>query len=144
VALGVRHIGAGATSVVMRLLPGGQVEVLTGVADQGGGAHTVLRRVAATVMSVDPRRIMIRHVDTSGPAPDPGVGGQRITHVLGRAAQAGASDMKSRLEELAAEAMGWPAGQVRLEADRFAAGDASASFEKVADEIAKGPPVEVE
>jgi CO/xanthine dehydrogenase Mo-binding subunit len=143
VALGVRHIGPGATSVVMRLVEGGEVEVLTGVADQGGGAHTVLRRVAASVMSVDPRRVIIRLVDTSGPAPDPGVGGQRITHVLGRAAQAGATEMKARLEELAAEAMGWPAGQVRLEDDQFVAPDASASFEAVAEQIAKGPPVEI-
>jgi CO/xanthine dehydrogenase Mo-binding subunit len=144
VALGVRHIGPGATSVVMRLLPGGEVEVITGVADQGGGAHTVLRRVAAAVLSVQPGRVVIRHVDTAGPAPDPGVGGQRITHVLGRAAQAGATEMKSRLEELAAEAMGWPAGEVHLEQDRFVAGDNSASFEEVAEQIAKGPPVEIQ
>jgi CO/xanthine dehydrogenase Mo-binding subunit len=143
VALGVRHIGAGATSVVMRLLPGGEVEVETGVADQGGGAHTVLRRVAASVMSVDPRRVVIRHCDTSGPAPDPGVGGQRITHILGRAAQSGAVQMKARLEELAAEAMGWPAGEVHLDQDRFVAGDASASFDEVAQQIARGPLVEI-
>ena len=144
VALGVRHIGAGATSVIMRLLPGGQVEVQTGVADQGGGAHTVLRRVAAAVLSVDPRRVIVRHCDTAGPAPDPGVGGQRITHVLGRAAQAGAVELKARLEELASEAMGWPAGQVRLEGDRFVTADASAAFDEVAEQIARGAPVEVQ
>jgi CO/xanthine dehydrogenase Mo-binding subunit len=144
VSLGVRHIGAGATSIVMRLVEGGEVEVITGVADQGGGAHTVLRRVAAAVMSVDPRRVVIRMVDTSGPAPDPGVGGQRITHIIGRAAQAGATEMKARLEELAAEAMGWPAGEVRLEDDRFVTSDTSASFDDVAERIAKGPPVEVQ
>jgi CO/xanthine dehydrogenase Mo-binding subunit len=143
VSLGVRHIPAGVTSVVVRLLDGGEVEVVTGVVDQGGGVYTVLRRVAAAVMSVDPRRIVIRHSDTSGPAPDPGVGGQRTTHVLGRAAQAGAMDMKARLEELAAEAMGWPAGEVHLENDHFVAGDASAPFDDVAEQIAKGPPVEV-
>jgi CO/xanthine dehydrogenase Mo-binding subunit len=143
VSLGVRHIGAGATAVVMRLGEGGEVEVITGVADQGGGAYTVLRRVAAAVMSVDPRRVVIRHSDTSGPAPDPGVGGQRTTHVLGRAAQDGATEMKARLEELAAEAMGWPAGEVHLEEDRFVVGDTSAPFEQVANEIAKGPSVEI-
>src|SRR5882762_3734810 len=47
VALGVRHIGAGQTSVVMQLRADGRVEVVTGVADQGGGAYTVLRRVTA-------------------------------------------------------------------------------------------------
>jgi CO/xanthine dehydrogenase Mo-binding subunit len=143
VSLGVRHIGAGATAVVMRLLEGGEVEVITGVADQGGGAYTVLRRVAAAVMSVDPRRVVIRHSDTSGPAPDPGVGGQRTTHILGRAAQSGATEMKARLEELAAETMGWPAGEVHLEDDRFVVGETSAPFEEVAEQIAKGPPVEV-
>ncbi len=143
VALGVRHIGAGNASVIFRLATGGEVNVLTGVADQGGGAYTVLRRVAAEVLSVDPRRVTITHCDTSGAAPDPGVGGQRVTHVLGRAAQAGATEMKQRLEDLAAEAMGWPAGRVRLESDRFVHADGSASFEEVAAQIERGAPVEV-
>ena len=142
-ALGVRHIGAGGTSVVMRLASAGQVEVLTGVADQGGGAYTVLRRVASAVMSVNATRINIVHCDTSGEAPDPGVGGQRVTHVLGRAAQAGAVEMKSRLEDLAAEAMGWPAGQVRIEQDRFVHPDGSTDFDEVAEQIARSGPVEV-
>jgi CO/xanthine dehydrogenase Mo-binding subunit len=103
----------------------------------------VLRRVAAAVMSVHPKRIVITHCDTSGPAPDPGVGGQRITHILGRAAQSGAVEMKARLEELAAEAMGWPAGEVRIEGDRFIAGEHSAPFEDVAQQIARGAPVEI-
>jgi CO/xanthine dehydrogenase Mo-binding subunit len=143
VALGVRHIGGGSASVVMRLLGGGQVQVETGVADQGGGAHTVLRRVAAAVMSVDARRVIVRHCDTAGPVPNPDVGGQRVTHVLGRAAQSGATELKAKLEDLAAEAMGWPAGQVRLEGDRFIAGEAQASFDDVAGRIAQGPLVEV-
>jgi CO/xanthine dehydrogenase Mo-binding subunit len=143
VALGVRHIGAGDTSVIVRLSDAGGVEVITGVADQGGGAYTVLRRVAAAVLSIDPRRIEIVHTDTAGPAPDPGVGGQRVTHVLGRAAQAGATDFKARLEDLAAEAMGWPAGDVRLEDDHFVSGDQSESFDAVAEQIARGGAIEV-
>jgi CO/xanthine dehydrogenase Mo-binding subunit len=143
VALSARQIVGGATSVTMRLIDGGRIEVITGVADQGAGAHTVLRRVAAAVMSIDPRRVVIRHSDTAGPAPDPGIGGQRVTHVLGRAAQAGAVELKARLEDLAAEAMGWPAGAVQLEGDRFTAGNQSADFGAVAEQIARGAPVEV-
>jgi CO/xanthine dehydrogenase Mo-binding subunit len=94
-------------------------------------------------MSVASHRIVISHCDTSGPAPDPGVGGQRTTHIVGRAAQAGAVEMKARLEELAAEAMGWPAGEVRLEGDRFVAGEMSAAFDEVATQIARGAPVEI-
>jgi CO/xanthine dehydrogenase Mo-binding subunit len=67
-----------------------------------------------------------------------------VTHVLGRAAQSGAVELKARLEELAAEAMGWPAGDVRLENDRFIAGDAEASFDEVAERISRGPLVEVQ
>jgi CO/xanthine dehydrogenase Mo-binding subunit len=143
VALGVRHIGAGATSVLVRLGEDGMVEVVTGVVDQGVGTYTVLHRVASAVLSVDPKRIVVRHCDTDGPAPDPGVGGQRVTHVLGRAAQAGSTELKLRLEDLAAEAMGWPAGEVRLENDRFVAGDQSAPFEEVAAAIVRAEPVEV-
>lgn len=143
VALGVRHIGAGQTSVIMRLLTDGRIEVLTGTADQGGGAYTAVRRVAAAVLSVHPSRIDVAHSDTSGSAPDPGIGGQRVTHVLGRATQAGAAALKARLEDLAAEAMGWPAGEVRLEDERFLAGDAAASFDEVAARITRGAPVEV-
>jgi CO/xanthine dehydrogenase Mo-binding subunit len=143
IALGVRHIGAGATSVQMRLGEDGIVEVVTGVVDQGVGTYTVLHRIAAAILSVDPKRIVVRHCDTDGPAPDPGVGGQRVTHVLGRAAQAGAAELKTRLEDLAAEAMGWPADDVRLEGDRFVAGDESAPFEQVASIIVRSAPVEV-
>jgi CO/xanthine dehydrogenase Mo-binding subunit len=143
VALGVRHIGGGATAVQVRLGEDGTVEVVTGVADQGVGTYTVLHRVATAVLSVDPKRIVVRHCDTDGPAPDPGVGGQRITHVLGRAAQAGASEFKVKLEDLAAEAMGWTAGEVRLEGDRFVFGTESAAFEDVAATIMRGEPVEV-
>ena len=42
------------------------------------------------------------------------------------------TELKARLEDLAAEAMGWPAGEVRLENDRFVAGEESAPFEEVA------------
>jgi carbon-monoxide dehydrogenase large subunit len=52
--------------------------------------------------------------------------------------------MKNKLEELAAEVMGWPAGEVRLDQDRFVVGDGgeSASFEEVAAKIVTGEPVE--
>ena len=39
--------------------------------------------------------------------------------------------------------MGWPAGGVRLERDRFVAGQESASFEDVASAITRGTLVEV-
>lgn len=140
----VRHIGGGKTSLQMRLLPEhGVVEVLTGMVEQGGGAHTVIRRVAATAMSVAPDRIVVRYADTASAPTDPGAGGSRVTHVIGQAALDGGTRMKEALQELAAEAFGWPAGQVRLEGDRFVAGDESVGFDEVVRRIGQGAPVEV-
>jgi CO/xanthine dehydrogenase Mo-binding subunit len=52
--------------------------------------------------------------------------------------------MRSALEDLAAEAFGWPAGEVHLERDRFVVEDGeSASFEEVAARLGRGAPVEV-
>jgi CO/xanthine dehydrogenase Mo-binding subunit len=74
-----------------------------------------------------------------------GPGGSRTTHVVGQAAINGATILKEKLEALAAEVMGWPAGEVRLNRDRFVVGDdgaESASFDEVASRISTGAPVE--
>jgi CO/xanthine dehydrogenase Mo-binding subunit len=131
--------------------------------DQGAGAHTVIRRVAAAALSVAPERILVRYGDTSEALQDPGAGGSRVTHVVGQAALDGGQRLKTTLEDLAAEAFGWPAGEVRLEGDRFVAGTGplkdpsvrsggpddqvasgeSASFDEVALRLGAGAPVEV-
>jgi CO/xanthine dehydrogenase Mo-binding subunit len=150
ISLGVRHIGGGKTSVAFRLLSDGTIEALTGLPDQGGGAYTVIRRVAAAALSVEPERIVVTYGTTASAPEDPGAGGSRVTHIVGQAAHNGAVILKERLEELASEVMGWPAGQARLEHDRFAIRDPSAglesetaSFAEVAARIARGTPVEV-
>ncbi len=145
VAVDIRHVGGGKGSMRFRLLPdSGQVEVLTGMVDQGGGAHTVIRRVAAAALSVAPSRIVVRYGDTSEAPPDPGAGGSRVTHVIGQAALDGGTRLRGVLEDLAAEAFGWPAGRVRLADDRFAVegSDESATFEEVASRLSGGASVE--
>jgi CO/xanthine dehydrogenase Mo-binding subunit len=140
----IRHVGGGKTSMLMRLLPAtAQVEVLTGMVDQGAGAHTVIRRVAAAALSVAASRIVVRYGDTRAAPVDAGAGGSRVTHVIGQAALNGGQRMKATLEDLAAEAFGWPAGEVRLERDRFLAGAESASFDEVAARLSAGALVEV-
>lgn len=142
VALRNREVGQGKSSAVLRLLPDGHIDVLYGTPDQGSGSATVVRRVAAEVLSIAPERILVRYGDTSEAPIDPGAGASRVTHVIGRATQAGATTLKARLEELAAEVMGWPAGDVRIEADQFVVGQERRPFEEVAARIARGGPVE--
>ena len=145
IALRHREVGQGKSSVVMRLLPDGHVEVVYGTPDQGSGSATVVRRVAAEVLSIDPERILVRYGDTSEAPVDRGAGASRVTHVIGRATQAGATSLKTRLEELASEVTGWPAGKVQLRSDRFVVSDqpeTSKSFEEVAQLIGRGGVVE--
>src|SRR5262249_31647424 len=85
VAVDIRHVGGGKTSMRLRLVPeDGQIEVLTGMVDQGAGAHTLIRRVAAAALSVAPARIVVRYGDTATAPPDAGAGGSRVTHVVGQ------------------------------------------------------------
>jgi CO/xanthine dehydrogenase Mo-binding subunit len=142
IALRHREVGQGKSSAVLRLLPDGHVEVLYGTPDQGSGSATVVRRVAAEVLGVAPERIQVRYGDTSEAPMDPGAGASRVTHVIGRATLAGATSLKARLEELAAEVIGWPAGEVHIQDDHFVAGTDRRSFEEVAGLIARGAPVE--
>jgi CO/xanthine dehydrogenase Mo-binding subunit len=136
VAVDLRHVGGGRTSMQFRLVPeSAHIEVLTGMVDQGAGAHTLITRVAASALSVAPTRIVVRYGNTAEALPDPGAGGSRVTHVIGQAALDGGTRMRASLQDLAAEVFGWPADQVRLENDRFVAGDESASFAEVARRI---------
>jgi len=120
--------------------------VLTAVPDQGSGGHTVIRRVSSAVMSVDPERIVVRHGTTSQAPLDPGAGASRVTHIVGQASVRGATELKSKLEELAAEVMGWPSSKVRIEDDRFVVDDGrseGAAFQEVTDRILKSGSVEI-
>ena len=140
-----RDVGGGRAEVTLRLLEGGTIEILHGAPDQGGGSATVAHRVAAAVLDVAPDRIHVRYANTAEAPFNPGAGGSRLTHVIGQATIEGATHMKARLQDLAAEMLGWPAGQVRLQGDRFVVGDGSAApvaFEEVAERIVRGGVVE--
>lgn len=144
VAVACRYIDGGSTSLILRLLPDtGQIEVLTGLADQGAGAHTMIRRVVAAAMSVAPERVLVRYGATNLAPEDPGPGGSRVTYVVGRAALDGAERLKSILQLLAAETYGWPTDQVSLEDDSFVAGLETVDFSSAAERIGRGAPVEV-
>ena len=99
VALGVRHVGGGVQSLRLRLYADGRIEVPTGLADQGAGAHTVIRRVIASVLSVPEDRVTVTRVATAAASPDRGIGGSRVTHVAGRAAEQLGHDLLAWLDE---------------------------------------------
>jgi CO/xanthine dehydrogenase Mo-binding subunit len=144
IGLGTRHVGDGRSQMRLRLLPNARIEVETGLPDQGAGSHTVARRVVAAALGVDVARVSVKYASTLGGVFDAGAGGSKSTHSIGAVAVQTGTELKHRLEELAAEVMGWPAREVQLQGDHFVVGAASTPFEEVAARIGRGQPVEVE
>jgi CO/xanthine dehydrogenase Mo-binding subunit len=137
--------GAGRAATRVCLLDDGTIEILHGVPEQGAGAATVIQRVGAAALGVALDRVRVRYGDTGEGPPNPGAGGSRLTHVIGQATVDGSTSMKSRLEKLAAEILGWPANQVSLQDDRFVLADGSAppmAFDDVVDRMLQAGGVE--
>ena len=95
-AIGVRHVGTGSATITLRLDRDGTLEVTTGVGEQGGGQHTLIQRIVAATLEIDPSRVRVRRLDTDGPK-DPGIGGSRVTPVHGGAARAAAEALREKL-----------------------------------------------
>jgi CO/xanthine dehydrogenase Mo-binding subunit len=106
----------------------------------------MLRRVAATALSIDAQHIIVRRGNTTEALFDPGASASWVTTIAGQAAARGATQLKVRLEELAAEARGWPTGDVSLDGDWFVVGSTGerVRFVEVAAEIARGGQVVVD
>jgi CO/xanthine dehydrogenase Mo-binding subunit len=95
-AIGVRHVGQGSTTIALHLERDGTIEARTGVGEQGGGQHTLIQRIVAATLGVDPATVRVRRLSTEGPQ-DPGIGGSRVTPVHGGAALAAAQALKEKL-----------------------------------------------
>jgi CO/xanthine dehydrogenase Mo-binding subunit len=103
ISLTSRHVGIGKTRLRLSLDADGSVGIVTGTTEQGSGTVTVVARVVATVLDIDPAFVRVLRGNTDSALFDPGVGGSRVTHVLGRAAYNAASELRVRLE-----AVGYP------------------------------------
>jgi CO/xanthine dehydrogenase Mo-binding subunit len=108
IAFVTSHTGGGKTGVKLRLHADGRVEIVTALADQGGGALTLLQRVIAHELGVDRERITLRQGTTAETLPDPGAGASRVTHIVGRAAEDAIAKLRARLAEGHTPAPGAP------------------------------------
>ena len=86
IAMVCAHTGSGKTAVRMRSFADGRVEAVIGAVDQGVGLATVVRRVVAAALGIDPERVAVHRGSTGDALPDQGSGHSRVTHVVGRAA----------------------------------------------------------
>jgi CO/xanthine dehydrogenase Mo-binding subunit len=99
-ALGARGTGRGKASVRLTVTPDAHVEIFTGVSDQGGGAHTMMQRVVAAELGIPAERVRLRRGPTDQTPFDPGVGGSRVTPVVGGATLIAARALGERLERI--------------------------------------------
>jgi CO/xanthine dehydrogenase Mo-binding subunit len=102
IALAVRHVGGGKTGVRLRAHRSGDVELWTGMVEQGAGALTMIQRVLAAGLGIAPERVRVQRGSTAETPEDPGAGGSRVTHIVGHAAL----DAGARLREALAR-VGW-------------------------------------
>ena len=103
VAIGSRQSPGGAltSTVVLAVTPAGTVELFTSISDQGGGAHTMFQRIVATELGIPLDRVSVRRGTTADAPREAGIGGSRVTPVVGGAAVAAARALRARLDDVA-------------------------------------------
>jgi CO/xanthine dehydrogenase Mo-binding subunit len=106
--------GLGASNARVEVDSDGGVTLLTGVNDQGSGAHTMLLQVVANELRLDSARVRLVVGGTDTAPFDSGSSASRMTFVGGLAAQQAAARVRERLTNLAAEYLGCAAEQVEL------------------------------
>lgn len=99
IALTGRGIAGGKTSLNVVAHPDGRIHVETGANEPGTGAFTVIQRVLAAELGVDPSTISVTRGDTGSAPVDPGSGGSKGTVLLGHAAIDAARKLRASLAE---------------------------------------------
>ncbi len=114
VAMAFRGTGTGESAARITLLPNGDVVIGTPVFEQGTGTYTIARQVVAEELGLDPEELRIELLDTAHSPFDSGIGGSRGTNIVTGSMYGAAQAVKREMGELAAEALGWPSGDVDI------------------------------
>jgi CO/xanthine dehydrogenase Mo-binding subunit len=107
VALSARHIAGGATSFLVTLQPDGGIAVRTGAVEPGVGQHTVIQRVLAAELGIDPERISVTRGNTRDVPADPGIGGSKGTNILSHAAVDAAKKIRALFADAGVDQIPW-------------------------------------
>ena len=120
IGVSFRHVGgSGEANAEVSVSPDGQVTILTAVPDTGTGTHTLLRQIAAEVLTIRPGDVWAKIGDTETFENDAAPGGSKITSMSGQAVLEAAKEMRERLRSTAASLLGCNASDVKLEKGRF-------------------------
>jgi CO/xanthine dehydrogenase Mo-binding subunit len=140
IGVSFRHVGgSGKASAELSLLADGKLKILTAVPDIGTGTHTLLRQIAAEVLTVSPELIFTEIGDTESFESDAAPGGSKITNMSGHVVLQAAQQLRQRLTPVAASLLGCSVTDVVLQNGRFGSAlkKRSIEFSAVAQEATK-------
>jgi CO/xanthine dehydrogenase Mo-binding subunit len=118
-AMTERPVNAGASGLVVTLHSDGHVTALTGIADCGTGAHTIMRQILAEELHIPFEAIDIEIGGTDDAPYDAGMGGSKHTFSLTVSAVATSSQLMTRLREVAAQQLECSVDDLELVGETF-------------------------
>jgi CO/xanthine dehydrogenase Mo-binding subunit len=122
ISVSFRHVGAGGeASAEISASPKGKVVVRSAVPDTGTGTHTLLRQIAAEVLTLPPGDVEIVIGDTDTFEVDAAPGGSKITNMVGQALLGAAEELRETMKTIAAPILGCSVDGVKLEKGHFSA-----------------------
>jgi CO/xanthine dehydrogenase Mo-binding subunit len=138
IGVSFRHVGgSGKASAELSLSADGKLKILTAVPDIGTGTHTLLRQIAAEVLTISPQSISTEIGDTETFESDAAPGGSKITNMSGHVVLQAAQKLRERLASVAASRLGCAEADVLLKSGRFSSArreKPSIGFQEVARE----------
>ncbi|HEX8969866.1 MAG TPA: xanthine dehydrogenase family protein molybdopterin-binding subunit [Chloroflexota bacterium] len=102
-AMSERPINAGACGLTVSLHEDGTATALTGIADCGTGAHTIMRQILAEELHLPPEAVEIQIGNTDEALFDAGMGGSKHTFSITVAAVESSAKLMTQLRETAAQ-----------------------------------------
>ena len=141
IGVSFRHVGgSGKASAELSLSSDGKLKILTAVPDIGTGTHTLLRQIAAEVLTISPELISTEIGDTESFESDAAPGGSKITNMSGHVVLQAAEKLRERLAPVAASLLGCAETDVVLRKGRFSSArqeKPAIGFREVAGEATK-------
>ena len=122
----------------VRIGPLGDVTVLTGVTSPGGGNETAIAQIAAEFLGCGLDRITVVQGDTASCPYGLGNFSSRSTMYGGSAVQLATTELREKLERVAASMLGAKSDEMRVRDGQFSVAgdpDSSVSFEEVVDQV---------
>jgi CO/xanthine dehydrogenase Mo-binding subunit len=118
-AMTERPINAGASGLTVTVEADGSVTALTGIADCGTGAHTIMRQILAEELHLPFESVAIE-IGGTGEAPyDAGMGGSKHTFSLTSSAVDASAQIMTRLREVAAQRLECSTDDLELVGESF-------------------------